>query len=145
MQKSGKLIVKVANQIIKSYDSPARMEGEMCISHLPEEILQYIASFLSPHDVTRLSMTCHQIKKILPVFLHKNGPDINQLGPRDGHWTPEFYFNSPKFTSRPKKVTISMRWNDQVNIKQKLLLFINLISFPSSTKILIDSFIILLN
>ena len=76
MQRSGKLKVKVANQIIKSYDSPARMEGEMCISHLPEEILQYIASFLSPHDVTRLSMTCHQIKKILPVFLHKNGPDI---------------------------------------------------------------------
>ena len=129
MQKSGKLIVKIANQIIKSYDSPARMEGEMCISHLPEEILQYIASFLSPHDVTRLSMTCHQIKKILPVFLHKNGPDINQLGPRDGHWTPEFYFNSPKFTARPKKVTISMRWNDQVNIKRKLLLFINLIYF----------------
>ena len=83
----------------------------MCISHLPEEILQYIASFLSPHDVTRLSMTCHQIKKILPVFLRKNGPDINQLGPRDGHWTPEFYFNSPKFTSRPKKVTISISFS----------------------------------
>ena len=119
MQKFGRLIAKVANQIIKSYDSPARMEGEMCISHLPEEILRYIASFLSPNDVTRLSMTCHQMKKIMPVFLLKHGPDINQLGPKDGHWTPEFYCNSPKFTSRLRKVTISMRWNDQVNMKHK--------------------------
>ena len=87
------------------------MEGEVCISHLPEEVLRYIASFLSPHDVTRLSITCHQMKKILPVFLLKHGPDINQLGPKDGHYshpnslfTPEFYFNSPKFTSRLKKL-----------------------------------------
>ena len=91
----------------------------MCICHLPEEILRYIASFLSSHDVTRLSMTCHQMKKIMPVFLLKLGPDINQLGPKDGHWTPEFYFNSPKFTSRLRKVTISMRWNDQVYMKHK--------------------------
>ena len=93
------------------------MDGVMCISHLPEEILRYITSFLSPHDVTRLSMTCHQMKKILPVFVLKHGPDINQLGPSEGHWTPEFYFNSPKFALPPKQVTISMRWNDQVKVK----------------------------
>ena len=94
------------------------MAGEMYISHLPEEILLHIASFLTPYDITRLSMTCHQMKRILPVFLFQieHGPDINQLGPPDGHWTPEFYFNTSKFKSRVKKVTMSMRWNDQVQL-----------------------------
>jgi len=90
------------------------MKGEMCISHLPEEIVQHIASFLSPRDLTRLSMTCHQMN--LPIFIHKHGYGYDKPGSygfRRLFLMPDFYFKSPTFTSRPKEVTISMKWNTQ--------------------------------
>ena len=95
------------------------MEEKEGLNHLPEEILRHIASFLPYQDVVRLSMTCHRMKLILPTFLLGKGPLVNQLGPNDGHWTPEHYFDTPILTSRPQKVTISMKWRDQVKIYER--------------------------
>ena len=118
----GKLTARVTKQLLHTANNFRSMEVQSYICQLPEEILCYIASFLSPKDVTRLSMTCCQMRRILPTFIVIHGPGINQIGPSDGHWTPEFYFNAPKLTSRLKTVTISMSWHDQVkSIDRKYL------------------------
>ena len=112
------------------------MEREKYLTRLPEEILRHIATFLSYQDVTRLSMTCHLMKEILPIFKLINGPVIHERDPLDsrgypaitteGHWLygsgPFHYFDTPTFTSKVKELTISMKWKDQVSIDYTLFM-----------------------
>ena len=81
---------------------------------IPEEILCHIASFLPFQDVIRLSNTCQQMKRILPCFKECKGPNVDERGPNDGDWTPEWYFDMPRLTSSVQKLIISMTWKDQV-------------------------------
>ena len=90
------------------------MEEEKFLTQLPEEIIRHIGSFLSYQDVTRLSITCHRMKAIFPRFIALKGSTIDQKGPSDGNWIPEKYFDTPKFASKVKKLSISMKWRDQV-------------------------------
>ena len=115
------------------------MEREKYLTRLPEEILRHIATFLSYQDVTRLSMTCHLMKRILPIFKLIDGPVIKERDPLDGrgypaittegHWLygsgPFHYFDTPKFASKVKELTISMKWKDQVNMNYPHILLVN--------------------
>ena len=97
------------------------MEDKQSLNLMPEEILRHIANFLHYQDVIHLSMTCQHMNRILPSFRQVKGPNLDISGPRDGHWTPEWYFDTPRLTTPLQKITISMKWKDQVKSLKQLL------------------------
>ena len=126
-EKMGNLNVKNRAHEFRKELKENSMERENFINQLPEEILLHFATFLSYQDVARLSMTCHHMKGILPIFKCIKGPIINEEDPRygRGHWLygsgPFHYFDTPTFTSKVKELTISMKWKDQVSIITRFL------------------------
>ena len=54
------------------------MEETDDLNELPDEIVRHVVSFLSYEDIANLSMTCNQMKRILPTFKFIKGPIINE-------------------------------------------------------------------
>ena len=86
----------------------------MPFSELPEAVILHIAELLSIEDVDKLSKTCQRFKGILPKYSFIKGYDINEIGQSRGDWEPTQYFEGPFMEAKVHKLTVSMRWKDQV-------------------------------
>ena len=64
---------------------------------------------------------------ILPIYKFPKvirGPDIDERGPRDGHFLPSEYLRCQDLITRVEKIEMSMTWKDQVTINYKEPFFI---------------------
>ena len=83
-----------------------------------------MAGFLRPEDIVNLSQTCRRLRSILPDLMILHGKDFYKRGPSLYHDAPDptIYFDSPKFRSAVKSLSVSVTWVDQGwgNMKGKL-------------------------
>ena len=88
------------------------------LEKVPDLVLLCIANHLPNEDARHLSLTCQRFRKILPNYPHIiNGPDVNERGPRDGHFVPTNYFQGPVLEYNVERIEMSMAWWDQVRMK----------------------------
>ena len=97
------------------------------LDSLPELILLTVSDFLSLEDCARLAQTCRRLYEILPRFLVIRGKDFHGYGPSGGQFWPELYFEGPVFTTKIKKVSLSITWKDQGWGNRKGEIFIKLV------------------
>lgn len=84
------------------------------LEKVPDLVLLCIANHLPNEDARHLSLTCQRFRKILPNYPHIiNGLDVNERGPRDGHFVPTNYFQGPVLEYNVERIEMSMAWWDQ--------------------------------
>ena len=125
-----KCMIKSLTNTLSKCVSKHTMEEEALILLMPEEVLLHVARFLPFRDVVNLSVTCHRMKYVMKYVLPKfrldvqeiKGPDLIEEGAYTGDWDPLHYFDTPRLTSFEHwkfdsvwKLTISMKWKDQVD------------------------------
>jgi len=90
------------------------------LEKVPDLVLLCIANHLPNEDARHLSLTCQRFRKILPNYPHIiNGPDVNERGPRDGHFVPTNYFQGPVLEYNVERIEMSMAWWDQEHGNRK--------------------------
>ena len=115
-----------------SVDTPTgRLIRMAKLDGLPDLVLSRLADYLSPEETARLSLTCRHLHDVLPRFTVIRGKDFTIYGPRGGHWAPELYFDGPPLTSTVRKLTLSLKWEDQGWGNRKGEIFMKLMRLAS--------------
>jgi len=100
------------------------------MEYLPDTALIIIAKNLPPGDLINLCTTNNRfnfLRFYLPDSIDIPGENLERRGPRDGHFEPEHYFDSPVMNQKVRSITMTFEWVDQGYGNRKGQVWIDLV------------------